>query len=687
MRKRHRNGLVVRLALVSTFALFASDALAVDGVVVNTRNGTDSLQYYGTIDGELWRHDIVGDVVIASSKIYDGPASRPAISPDGSRVAFIKATGVATGKIAMINIDGTGEIELVDCLRNSLVDFPDNQWVYFTLGGYHESTSGDLKRVDVNTRVVDPVMQVKGRSGSNTRIAQIQISGDLTRAVIRSGDSESDPAGEIVALSLTDDDRLDQTLGTQYSCAGGFFADGQYVMDGNGAHDGFDIHLYSDASVVKTFQNTDAFNWPPNSGAGNPGDLNHAIFNTGGATNSDRWMNIVTGGTRDYKWDSMMLFNWKDERCIFVTRGMAGPWDHGDFWVGVPDTPTDTTPPFVITASTQSGVDNQVTVTYSEVVTAATVEVAGNYGIDSGVTVSAAVQPGSGDAIVLTTSTLSTGTYTLTVNNVEDLAGNVIATNSQIGFSYSAAGVNQAPLVNAGADEATFVGAPTTLVGSASDDGLPVGSTMTTAWTVTAGAAAAVQFGDAASPVTTVTFSAEGGFTLRLTADDGDLQAFDEADVMVAAQQSITLVSPVGGEQWPVGSTQMIQWTTVSVDDVMILFSSDDGATWATLASTVDSSSSSWGSFPWTVPDTPTDVARITVDAYLRGSVTPPTSEPFSIVVPTASGGPTGDSGTDVGGTGDLILGGCACHGSGGNGGGLWMALALLGLGLRCRRS
>jgi len=344
----------LRHALAVLITMTSSSALAVSGIVVNTHDGVDELQYYGTIDGELWRHDINNDVVTSSTEIYAGPASRPAISPDGAHIAFIKATGAATGKVVMINIDGTGEVELADCLRNSLVDFPHADWVYFTMGGYGETSSGLLKRIHITTRVVEEV-QIKGRGASNvnTRIAQIQISNDLTRAVVRTGDDNpdgSDPYGEIVALDLnasdlsTSDVHLDQTIGTRYSCGSGFFADGVHAMDGNSGHTGFDIRDYA-GSVVKSFLNADAFNWAPSSGNGTLTDSEHAIFNTGGATNSDRWMCIVTGGERNFKWHDMLLINWKDESCIDVTNGLPGIWDHGDFWVGDPGTgPVDSRP-------------------------------------------------------------------------------------------------------------------------------------------------------------------------------------------------------------------------------------------------------------------------------------------------------------------------------------------------------
>jgi DNA/RNA endonuclease YhcR with UshA esterase domain len=63
----------------------------------------------------------------------------------------------------------------------------------------------------------------------------------------------------------------------------------------------------------------------------------------------------------------------------------------------------------------------------------------------------------------------------------------------------------------------------------------------------------------------------------------------------------ITVVSPNGGEAWPAGSPQMIEWTSVgNFDDVKIDYSLDAGSTWIEVtAQTPDD-----GSYGWTTPDT-----------------------------------------------------------------------------------
>lgn len=90
--------------------------------------------------------------------------------------------------------------------------------------------------------------------------------------------------------------------------------------------------------------------------------------------------------------------------------------------------------------------------------------------------------------------------------------------------------VNAAPTVGAGDDVTITLPAGAALSGTAADDGRP--GALTTTWSVTSGPGT-VTFGDASALSTTATFSASGEYVLRLTADDGALEAFDEVRVTV----------------------------------------------------------------------------------------------------------------------------------------------------------
>lgn len=98
---------------------------------------------------------------------------------------------------------------------------------------------------------------------------------------------------------------------------------------------------------------------------------------------------------------------------------------------------------------------------------------------------------------------------------------------------------NAAPMVDAGQDQAITLPAEAVLSGSVVDDGLP-SDNLTQQWNAVTGPGQ-VSFSAATQLNTNATFSLAGTYTLRLTADDGELQGQDNLTVEVAA--------PPGGSQ------------------------------------------------------------------------------------------------------------------------------------------
>jgi RHS repeat-associated protein len=92
--------------------------------------------------------------------------------------------------------------------------------------------------------------------------------------------------------------------------------------------------------------------------------------------------------------------------------------------------------------------------------------------------------------------------------------------------------VNLAPVVNAGPDQSITLPATATLSGTVTDDGKPAGNTVTIAWSFLSGPAA-VTFNPPGTASTTATFTVAGTYTLRLSASDGALSAFDDVVVTV----------------------------------------------------------------------------------------------------------------------------------------------------------
>jgi hypothetical protein len=95
---------------------------------------------------------------------------------------------------------------------------------------------------------------------------------------------------------------------------------------------------------------------------------------------------------------------------------------------------------------------------------------------------------------------------------------------------------NAAPSVNAGIDQTISLPATASLVGTATDDGLP-SATLTTTWSKVSGPVT-VTFGNASTLSTTATFSVAGTYVLRLTADDTALTTTDDITITVGAQST-----------------------------------------------------------------------------------------------------------------------------------------------------
>jgi RHS repeat-associated protein len=111
--------------------------------------------------------------------------------------------------------------------------------------------------------------------------------------------------------------------------------------------------------------------------------------------------------------------------------------------------------------------------------------------------------------------------------------------------------LNYAPVVDAGPGSTISVTGAATLNGLAGDDGRPVGSTLTTAWSIVSGPGA-VTFTSPSSPVTTARFSSPGVYVLQLTASDGQFAAVSRVTITVttaAGTPGLSLISPSSGQQ------------------------------------------------------------------------------------------------------------------------------------------
>lgn len=96
---------------------------------------------------------------------------------------------------------------------------------------------------------------------------------------------------------------------------------------------------------------------------------------------------------------------------------------------------------------------------------------------------------------------------------------------------------NVAPQVSAGSDQTLSGPGVTNLSGTASDDGLPAGSSLAAQWSKVSGPGT-VTFGAASALATTAAFSTAGNYVVRLAATDGVLTSTDEIAVSVQGSNS-----------------------------------------------------------------------------------------------------------------------------------------------------
>ncbi len=143
--------------------------------------------------------------------------------------------------------------------------------------------------------------------------------------------------------------------------------------------------------------------------------------------------------------------------------------------------------------------------------------------------------------------------------------------------------LNQAPSVDAGADRTIALpDAVIGLEGSATDDGLPVASTLTTMWSAVSGPAAVV-FSDPSDLHSTATFVAAGTYVLRLKATDGSLSGTDDVTVVVRPENqppqvqagadqaitrpptsTVTLAGIVTDDGLPLSGSLTVSWSQLS---------------------------------------------------------------------------------------------------------------------------
>ena len=85
----------------------------------------------------------------------------------------------------------------------------------------------------------------------------------------------------------------------------------------------------------------------------------------------------------------------------------------------------------------------------------------------------------------------------------------------------------------------------------------------------------------------------------------------DQSDSVFSISRPITLLSPVGGEDWQIGSTHSISWNALHDPVTYIYYSTNNGVGWVSLIHTAAGITSPYN---WTIPNTPSTQCRVRVN-------------------------------------------------------------------------
>ena len=116
---------------------------------------------------------------------------------------------------------------------------------------------------------------------------------------------------------------------------------------------------------------------------------------------------------------------------------------------------------------------------------------------------------------------------------------------------------------------------------------------------------------------------------VRVTAI-GMPQLSDESDApfSITPEPFLTLLAPVGGERWEIGTSEQIRWASAGITSVDIEYSTDNGRFWTTAAVNIDADQ---GRYLWAVPREPSEQCRVRVSDTYDSSRTMVSPQPFII--------------------------------------------------------
>jgi len=100
---------------------------------------------------------------------------------------------------------------------------------------------------------------------------------------------------------------------------------------------------------------------------------------------------------------------------------------------------------------------------------------------------------------------------------------------------------------------------------------------------------------------------------------------------------ALSLDVPDGGEVWEYNTQQNIEWASVLIPNLRIEYQASPLGPWVEIAASVPGAN---GSYPWTIPNAPTNAARVRLTDLGSSMLVDASTNEFSIVVPYLAASP-----------------------------------------------
>ncbi len=352
-------------------------ANAVDGIAVsiayryseqckycpaNDREVPERSVYDGTFWGSLVRYDIQGGSVADADTLTEYLAYYPAISIDGSTIAFFLrgskidenndiVDNVIDPGIYLVDLDGANLRKILDYSefdKNNAVflDWPAGDWIY-----YHNivQSEGEIWRVNTQTGANEKVLDYIPPSVEDNRsdLRRWSISADGAHAITHAGAGDWSSKNAHCFPPPDGDPRTCQS-GTIKDCNLSMGASGLYSASYYGVgHDFIDLYYWDfsegHSEKIKRITVSEAADF---AGVDTVGDGAEWIR---WSCNSDKWVLQQIGwkghaNKLDKSGSNAVYINWVDEEAIMLTDNPSNTDENaisycntaGDFWVKPP---------------------------------------------------------------------------------------------------------------------------------------------------------------------------------------------------------------------------------------------------------------------------------------------------------------------------------------------------------------